>query len=148
MARPGHQSSHLDGGQRGSPPRRLGGITAVSPSGLAVFETGGPRRRSWDADAALARGRCEPPFHRDTNNICYVRTAAKINAVKAGWDDVEYLQGLVTKLRQQVARGSSGFSNGDPADVAMSFEQAQQSAQVAVKRLAMLQKEHTDVSER
>lgn len=74
-----------------------------------------------------------------------VRTIAKVNAVEAGWDDVEHLQGLVTKLREQLATGS-GSSVGNLGDSAVSLQLAQQNAERAMERLAFLPKEHTDVS--
>lgn len=70
-----------------------------------------------------------------------IKNAAKINAVEAGWDDVEHLQGLVTKLRKQLAAIEA---DGAPratqrADL--------ESSEKLLGRLAELQREHTEVSE-
>ncbi len=70
-----------------------------------------------------------------------IKNAAKINAVEAGWDDVEHLQSLVTKLRKQVA--------SIEADGGMKTPQKRSDdvgSEKLLQRLAELQREHTEVS--
>ncbi|WVQ72410.1 hypothetical protein IAR50_001962 [Cryptococcus sp. DSM 104548] len=72
-----------------------------------------------------------------------IRNQTKINAIEAGWDDVEYLQSTVLKLRKQIAilesdgKGQMGASEGD----------SKQSAKL-IQRLAELQREHTELYDR
>ena len=80
-----------------------------------------------------------------------IKNVAKINAVEAGWDDVEHLQNTVLKLRKRVAQiEAEGGSIVRPAeainkDMGISQE-AQRQSEKLIQRLAELQKEHTDVS--
>jgi kinesin family protein 4/21/27 len=74
-----------------------------------------------------------------------IKNAAKINAVEAGWDDVEHLQNTVLKLRKQVAVLEAEGKAGGSAIGTMSEEGQRQSEKLIV-RLSELQKEHTEVS--
>ena len=68
-----------------------------------------------------------------------IKNAAKINAVEAGWDDVEHLQALVTKLRKQL--GSI-----EAEGVKRPSRQTDDGAsEKLLQRLAELQREHTEV---
>lgn len=72
-----------------------------------------------------------------------IKNTAKINAVEAGWDDVEHLQALVTRLRRQLANldgegGTRATSSSTRPDDAGSEK--------LLSRLAELQREHTEVS--
>ena len=67
-----------------------------------------------------------------------IKNTSKINAVEAGWDDVEHLQATVLKLRKQVTvletdegRGTGSLGRGN---------------EKLIQRLADLQREHTEVS--
>ena len=70
-----------------------------------------------------------------------IKNSARINAIEAGWDDVEHLQNVVLKLRRQLAavemegKGSEKGTSGD------GFRQNE----TLIQRLADLQREHTDV---
>jgi hypothetical protein len=70
-----------------------------------------------------------------------IKNSAKINAVEAGWDDVEHLQNTVIKLRTQIAaldseNGGVGRGQGDGA----------RGSEKLIVRLGELQREHTEVS--
>jgi kinesin family protein 4/21/27 len=80
-----------------------------------------------------------------------IKNAAKVNAVEAGWDDVEHLQNTVLKLRKQIAQievdGGSLVRSEQPAPGSGVISQdAQRQSEKLIQRLAELQKEHTDVS--
>lgn len=68
-------------------------------------------------------------------NIC---NSAKVNQVEAGWDDVEYLQNTVLKLRKQLVALEAG------GKVGMSEDDLKQSEKLT-RKLAELQREHTEV---
>lgn len=72
-----------------------------------------------------------------------IKNNAKINAVEAGWDDVEHLQTTVLKLRKQIATldvdGVGTAGRAMPAD-------SQRQSEKLIQRLAELQREHTEVS--
>lgn len=67
-----------------------------------------------------------------------IRNSAKVNQVEAGWDDVEYLQNIVLKLRKQVV-----VLEGE-GKVGMSEDDLKQGEKLA-RKLAELQKDHTQV---
>lgn len=80
-----------------------------------------------------------------------IKNAAKVNAVEAGWDDVEHLQNTVLKLRKQLAQievdGGSLVRSDQPAGASGVISQdAHRQSEKLIQRLAELQKEHTDVS--
>jgi kinesin family protein 4/21/27 len=79
-----------------------------------------------------------------------IKNAAKINAVEAGWDDVEHLQNTVLKLRKQIAQieteGGLIVSPQISGKGAGISQDAQRQCEKLIQRLAELQKEHTDVS--
>ena len=66
-----------------------------------------------------------------------IKNTSKVNAVEAGWDDVEHLQALVTKLRKQVAFIEVNGSHAVHRDGGGSEK--------LLQRLAELQREHTEV---
>ncbi|KIR67308.1 kinesin family member 21A [Cryptococcus bacillisporus CA1873] len=70
-----------------------------------------------------------------------IRNSAKVNQVEAGWDDVEYLQNIVLKLRKQVVA-----LEGE-GKVGMSEDALKQSEKLA-RKLAELQREHTELYDR
>ena len=77
-----------------------------------------------------------------------IKNTSKVNAVEAGWDDVEHLQNTVTKLRKQIASlDTDGSVIGAPgmAGKPLSGDMQRQSEKL-IQRLAELQKEHTEVS--
>lgn len=69
-----------------------------------------------------------------------IKNAAKINAIEAGWDDVEHLQAMVTKLRKQL---SVIETEGVPKVTQRSDYEG---SEKLLGRLAELQREHTEVS--
>ena len=92
-----------------------------------------------------------------------IKNLAKINAIEAGWDDVEHLQALVQKLRKQVAAFEAeevGGTRGDedtetpteevrtpirPESRAPVMRNDDMGAEKLLMRLADLQREHTEV---
>lgn len=68
-----------------------------------------------------------------------IRNSAKVNQVEAGWDDLEYLQNAVLKLRKQVIA-----LEAEGKESRMSENDLKQSEKLT-RRLAELQKEHTEV---
>ncbi|KAE8537866.1 hypothetical protein D1P53_005927 [Cryptococcus gattii VGV] len=70
-----------------------------------------------------------------------IRNSAKVNQVEAGWDDVEYLQNTVLKLRKQVVA-----LEGE-GKVGMSEDDLKQSEKLT-RKLAELQREHTELYDR
>jgi hypothetical protein len=69
-----------------------------------------------------------------------IKNNAKINAVEAGWDDVEHLQSTVTKLRKQISSLLSEGTGTAKGDV-----ETRQGSDRLIQRLAELQREHTEV---
>lgn len=82
-----------------------------------------------------------------------IKNAAKINAVEAGWDDVEHLQNTILRLRKQIAQIASAETDGSGniqpgAVIAKGMgigQEAQRQSEKLIQRLAELQKEHTEV---
>jgi kinesin family protein 4/21/27 len=74
-----------------------------------------------------------------------IKNIAKINAVEAGWDDVEHLQATVLKLRKQLA-ALDGDGKEPTSGVVVRSEDGQRQTEKLILRLAELQKEHTEVS--
>ena len=70
-----------------------------------------------------------------------IKNAAKIHAVEAGWDDVEHLQALVTKLRKQI---STMETDGNVKTPPRRSDEG--GSDKLLQRLAELQREHTEVS--
>ena len=69
-----------------------------------------------------------------------IKNQSKINAVEAGWDDVEHLQNTILKLRKQMAStGEGGLKAARDRDDGVGSEKL-------LQRLAELQREHTEVS--
>lgn len=68
-----------------------------------------------------------------------IKNSAKANAVEAGWDDVEYLQTTVLKLRKQLSDLPAGRA-------ASSSEESFKQTEKVLQRLSEIQKEHTEVS--
>nr|ODN97633.1 hypothetical protein L204_03052 [Cryptococcus depauperatus CBS 7855] len=71
-----------------------------------------------------------------------IRNQAKINQVEAGWDDVEYLQNTVSKLRRQL---TAVDAEGKSTTIG---EEAARQSEKLVRRLAELQREHTELYDR
>jgi len=71
-----------------------------------------------------------------------IKNVAKINAVEAGWDDVEHLQTLVTKLRKQIATIDVQGGAKTPVTATRSDDMG---SEKLLQRLAELQREHTEV---
>ncbi len=69
-----------------------------------------------------------------------IKNVAKINAVEAGWDDVEHLQNLVAKLRKQISAIDADAGDGSKILPPVSKQNS-----ISVIRLAELQREHTEV---
>ena len=67
-----------------------------------------------------------------------IKNTSKVNAVEAGWDDVEHLQATVLKLRKQAAALETDEGRG--------FENSGRGNEKLIQRLADLQREHTEVS--
>lgn len=74
-----------------------------------------------------------------------IKNTAKINAVEAGWDDVEHLQTLVTKLRKQLSNIDSD-GNASRAGSSLAHRPDEGGSEKLLQRLAELQREHTEVS--
>jgi kinesin family protein 4/21/27 len=74
-----------------------------------------------------------------------IKNIAKINAVEAGWDDVEHLQATVLKLRKQLAALDGDGKEPTGSGVAAMSEDGQRQTEKLIQRLAELQKEHTEV---
>ena len=71
-----------------------------------------------------------------------IKNSTKINAVEAGWDDVEHLQSTVLRLRKQlVALETDGPVKADEKSIGRSNENL-------LQRLADLQREHTELYDR
>lgn len=80
-----------------------------------------------------------------------IKNAAKINAVEAGWDDVEHLQNTVLKLRKQIAQieteGGHAIRPAEAISRGLGIgQEAQRQSEKLIQRLAEMQKEHTEVS--
>lgn len=74
-----------------------------------------------------------------------IKNTAKINAVEAGWDDVEHLQALVTRLRRQLANLDGDGGSRAPSSTHRPDDGA---SEKLLSRLAELQREHTEVGPR
>ncbi|ODN94308.1 hypothetical protein L198_05164 [Cryptococcus wingfieldii CBS 7118] len=70
-----------------------------------------------------------------------IRNQTKVNAVEAGWDDVEHLQTTVLKLRKQISMLESD-SKGSAS------EGNSKHSEKLIQRLAELQREHTELYDR
>ena len=77
-----------------------------------------------------------------------IKNTSKVNAVEAGWDDVEHLQTTVLKLRKQIAALDTEESAGGATGMAGRTlpGDAQRQSEKLIQRLAELQREHTEVS--
>lgn len=76
-----------------------------------------------------------------------IKNISKVNAVEAGWDDVEHLQNTVIKLRKQIAAlDVDGSLVGAPGMAGRSLSaDSQKQSEKLITRLAELQREHTEV---
>jgi kinesin family protein 4/21/27 len=75
-----------------------------------------------------------------------IKNTAKINAVEAGWDDVEHLQALVIKLRKQLANLDANLdAEGGSRATASTHRPDDGGSEKLLQRLAELQREHTEV---
>ncbi|ORY34052.1 hypothetical protein BCR39DRAFT_556841 [Naematelia encephala] len=77
-----------------------------------------------------------------------IKNAAKINAVEAGWDDVEHLQNTVLKLRKQLALIELDGTNIKLGSTPPESEEMRIGNEKLIYRLADLQREHTELYDR